>query len=111
MQLRVTRTKQSDVDRRGNVREVHYGLSFALVLTPEEQSLVEDNGLKNELIFQSQAKIVRVHELINGEVSWHRLDLELALSVQSSMRENCKNFARLARIAAAFEGTDTIDLS
>lgn len=111
MQLRVTRTKQPDLDRRGNVRNVYYGLSFALELTPEEQSLIENNGLKDELIFQSQAKIVSASELINGETSWHRLNLELALSIQNSMMENCKKFARLARIAATFEGTDTIDLS
>ena len=110
MKLQVNRTKNVDSDRRGNVRGVTYTLAFQLLLSNEEQSTIHNCGLEHELIFQSQAKIVSAYQLIGSEVTWTRLELPLALSIQQSMVENCQSFAALVRTATTFEGRTSVEL-
>ena len=62
------------------------------------------------MLFQSQSKVVFAREVLEGEAVWHGLSLPLALSIQNSMVENCQGFAKLARTAATFEGTDLVEL-
>jgi hypothetical protein len=111
MQLKVRRAKQVDTDRRGNIKDVYYSLSFSLQMPSEERSSLEQNGLLYEVIFHSTNRTVLAKELIGGEATWSHLELQLALSIQNSMLENCRGFAKLARTAMTFEGEYVLDLA
>jgi hypothetical protein len=111
VQVQVTRTKNVDRDRRGNIRGVTYTMAFGFVMNDAERAAIFESGLSTEVIFQSSAKTVVARELIDGEAQWNGLTLSLALSIQNSMIENCGAYAKLVRTATTFEGRHTIDLS
>jgi hypothetical protein len=111
MRLEIVRTRNTSTDRRGNVKSVSFSLRFSLKLTAEEQSIVRDNALESESLFQSQARFVVAREAIAGSAEWTGLPLASALSIQGSMIDNCRGFAALVRTAAGFDGTHEIELS
>jgi hypothetical protein len=111
MHLQITRTQELETDRRGNVRGVNFRLQFQLQLNDEEGALIRDNALDSHLLFESPSKFVQAREIIGGTAEWTVPSLEIALSIQQSMIENCRSFDGLVRSAANFEGNQVIDLA
>jgi hypothetical protein len=108
--LVIARARQSDVDRHGIPKNVRFNLRFELELEPDEEVIVRANQLESHTLFDSPAKQIVAREVMGEIVELTLPSLDLALTVEDTMTNNCKSFAALVTQARIFERSDVVPL-
>lgn len=123
MRIQVKREKDARENRRGELKEVLWKLSFLLEATEAEQTIIRNHNLGSELIFYHNPNAQGAATTI-GHVGWYARDmvgkwiqlpgaveLTWAIILSEQVVAKCKIFADLVDTAASFEGTFPIELT
>jgi len=104
--------KRGQTDQKGvfgGHKGVQFSLYYRLVLTPDEQALVDRYRLADHILSRSQAKIDTVREAVQG-ITEAVGSVEVLLNNEAVIRRACNSFYRLVQVARSFGGEEIVKL-
>jgi hypothetical protein len=108
MQLRVARQRQVSYDRKGRP-DARFTLSMQLEANEDERRAITENNLSSYFVYEAPALMLTVEDLLQG-IEKTLNNVELLLSVESAVLDNCKKFGALLTAASTYDGTRVAQL-
>lgn len=109
MHLVINRSQADQKGMFGGHKGVQFSLYYRLVLTAEEQALVDRYRLADHILTRSQTKIDTVRDALQG-VTEAVGSVEILLNNERVVKRACNSFYRLVLVARSFGGEEIIKL-
>lgn len=110
MVLKIKPERRVQTDRKGRPQSVAFILDIRLQVDENERHVIEEFRLGRHLVHRAEALIVTTEDLLTG---WNRefSALHVALAVERSIIEGCRELVALMDAARGFDGERTVNLS